>query len=61
MEIDGNKRILRELAPPCHGKLWNYPPFPRKSPDKWEGGGVTMERTILEIRKVRPEKSLKSP
>ncbi len=39
MEIDGNKRILRELASPCHGKSWNYPPFSRKSLNK-EGGGV---------------------
>ena len=38
MEINGNKRFLRELASPCHGKSWNYPPFPRKSPNKGGGG-----------------------
>ena len=32
--------------PAYHGQSWDFPPFPRKSPDKW-GGGVTFEQTIL--------------
>ena len=49
METNGNKRFLRELASPCHGKSWNYPPFPRKSPDKGGGGYQT-------FRKIKREK-----
>ena len=53
MEIDGNKTILRELASPCHGKSWNYPPFPRKSQDKGGGGNNGTNNTVNPKSKAR--------
>jgi len=43
-------RVFQKTArqnPSCHWKSWNYPSFPRKSPDKGEGGKNGTNNTVV--------------